>query len=100
MRLLRRKKAATTEASEGSAIVLSINNNNRGLDFLVDLIKQVRPSSYRNKEESHLKFQALLYRLLYGGRCCRSFIAPRWYRHSRKVVWLVRAVSYRNCWAS
>ena len=63
MRLLRRKKAATTEASEGSAIVLSINNNNRGLDFLVDLIKQVRPSSYRNKEESHLKFQALLYRL-------------------------------------
>jgi len=63
MRLLRKKKAALPEASEGSAIVLSINNNNRGLDFLVDLIRQVRPTSYKNKEESNLKFQALMYRL-------------------------------------
>jgi len=63
IRLLRKRKDASTEARKGSAIVLSINNNNRGLDFLIDLIKQVRPSSHRNREEGNLKFQALLYRL-------------------------------------
>jgi len=63
IRLLRKRKVASSETPKGSAVVLSINNNNRGLDFLVDLIRQVRPSSYRNREEANLKFQALLYRL-------------------------------------
>lgn len=48
---------------DGKAIVLSIKSSNRGLDFLVELFQQIRPSGYKNIEEAETKFKALLYQL-------------------------------------
>ena len=63
MKLLSRKKNKATETAKGGAIILPFNSNNRGLEFLVDLVKKIRPSNPRNTTEAELKFQALLYQL-------------------------------------
>lgn len=61
-RLLPKKKAQDSPVKE-KAIVLSINSTNRGLDFLVELFRKVRPADATNKEEAELKFQAFLFQL-------------------------------------
>lgn len=61
-RLLPKKKVEELPA-HGKAIVLSINSANRGLDFLVELFRKVRPADANNKEEAELKFQAFLFQL-------------------------------------
>lgn len=60
-----KKKAlqANGEKPEGQAIVLPIYMADRGLEFLIDLVKQIRPSSPQKKEEAELKFRSLLYQL-------------------------------------
>ncbi|MBS4064961.1 MAG: hypothetical protein KGZ74_10400 [Chitinophagaceae bacterium] len=62
-RFLAKKKAGETMPKDGKAIVLSIKSSNRGLDFLVELFQQIRPSSSKNIEEAETKFKALLYQL-------------------------------------
>ena len=44
------------------AIVLSIDSN-KGIEFLVELVKKIRPSRARNIAEAELKFQTLLSQL-------------------------------------
>ncbi len=61
MKLLPRKKNKTAETSKEGAIVLPFQSSNRGLEFLVDFVKRVRPDSPRNIDQAELKFQALLY---------------------------------------
>jgi site-specific recombinase len=61
-RLLPKKKAAEP-AARGQAIVLSINSNNRGLDFLAELFQQIRPADVNDKESAELKFKAFLFQL-------------------------------------
>ncbi|RXK62314.1 hypothetical protein ESA94_04700 [Lacibacter luteus] len=61
-RLLPKKKAQDSPV-QGKAVVLSINSTNRGLDFLVELFRKVRPADADNKEEAELKFQAFLFQL-------------------------------------
>ncbi|HEX4958933.1 MAG TPA: hypothetical protein VFV46_12195 [Lacibacter sp.] len=62
-RFLAKKKADTTVLQIGKAVVLSINSSNRGLDFLVELFQQVRPSDSKNAEEAETRLQALLFQL-------------------------------------
>lgn len=47
----------------GKAIVLSINSTNRGLDFLVELFRNIRPADVSNTEDIELKFKAFLFQL-------------------------------------
>ena len=62
-KLLQRKKTASGPLSEGKAVILSLNSSNRGLDYLVELVKQIRPGKARHTEEATLKFKALLFQL-------------------------------------
>jgi site-specific recombinase len=62
-KLLQRKKAALPAEAEGKAIVLSLNSTHRGLDYLVELVKKIRPNSHNNIEEAELRFKALLFQL-------------------------------------
>ena len=59
-KLLPKKKAPE---EQGKAIVLSINSTNRGLDFLVELFRKIRPADVTNTEDIELKFKAFLFQL-------------------------------------
>lgn len=61
-RLLPKKKAIEVP-EQGKAIVLSINSTNRGLDFLVELFRKIRPADVDNTEQAELKFKAFLFQL-------------------------------------
>jgi site-specific recombinase len=58
-----KRKSTHAKPEKKQAVVLSLNSKNRGLDLLVELVKKIRPSSSRKKEETELKFRALLYQL-------------------------------------
>lgn len=62
-RFLAKKKTGDDIAQQGKAVVLSIKSSNRGLDFLVELFQQIRPSDVKNIEEAETKLKALLYQL-------------------------------------
>lgn len=62
-RFLPKKKTDEALPSKGKAVVLSIKSSNRGLDFLVELFQQIRPSKTKNTEDAELKLKALLFQL-------------------------------------
>ncbi|ULQ53802.1 site-specific recombinase [Flavihumibacter fluvii] len=47
----------------GKAVVLPILLADRGLDYLIDLVKQIRPGSPQNTEVAELRFKSLLFQL-------------------------------------
>ena len=62
LRLNKRKKEGTTNTPvKQQALVLPLHIGNRSLDFLVELIKKIRPDNPRNIAEAELKFKAVLY---------------------------------------
>jgi site-specific recombinase len=63
MRLTRRKKDSIETPAKQQALVLPLHTANRSLEFLVEMIKKVRPENPRNIEEAELKFKALLYQV-------------------------------------
>ncbi len=63
LKLLQRKKKIATDSGEGKAIVLSLNGNNRGLEFLVEIVKKIRPKNSKDIEDTELRFRALLFQL-------------------------------------
>ena len=63
LRLIKRKKVTTKQDGKRPAMVLPLHIGNRSLDFLVELIKKVRPDNPLNKEEAELKFKAWLYQI-------------------------------------
>lgn len=62
-RFLPKRKSQTQEPQKGRAVVLSIKSSNRGLEFLVELFQQVRPSNPKNIQDAETKFKALLFQL-------------------------------------
>ena len=60
---LNRKKDKNNDSQAPGALVLSINNNSRGLEFLIELVRNIRPNSPGNFQQAELKFKALLYSL-------------------------------------
>lgn len=63
MRLTKRKKDGNELPAKQQALVLPLHTPTRSLDFLIDLIKKVRPDNPRNIAEAELKFKALLYQV-------------------------------------
>ncbi len=59
-KLLPRKKQPD---EQGKAIVVPIHSTNRGLDFLVELFRKIRPADVSNTEGIELKFKAFLFQL-------------------------------------
>jgi len=56
------RKSRSDAAPEKGAIVLSIDSS-RGLEFLIELVKKIRPQRAWDKEQAELQFSALLYSL-------------------------------------
>jgi site-specific recombinase len=64
LKLLKKKKnAAAAKPAAGQALIISLDGSNRGMDLLVDIVKKIRPSNYKNIEEAELRFKALLFQL-------------------------------------
>ena len=62
-KLLQRKKTVLPVEDKGKAIVVSLNSTNRGLDYLVELVKKIRPNRHKNTEEAELRFKGVLFQL-------------------------------------
>ena len=62
LRLIKKKKDPTT-LDISQAIVLPIDSANRSLDYLIEMIKKIRPSSPDAIGEAEMKFKALLFQL-------------------------------------
>ncbi len=62
-KLLQRKKTVAPSEDTGKAVVLSLNSTNRGLDYLVELVKKIRPARHKNTEEAELRFKSLMFHL-------------------------------------
>lgn len=63
LRLTKRKKDGKTTPAKQQALVLPLHTGNRSLDYLVELIKKIRPNNPRNIAEANIKFKALLYQI-------------------------------------
>lgn len=63
LRLLKKKGEKLQQPVKKQAMVLPLHNPNRSIDFLVDLIKKIRPDRHKNYEQAELKFKAILYQL-------------------------------------
>lgn len=63
-KLLAKKKTTALPGDDpGKAIVLSLNSTHRGLDYLVELVKKIRPRRPGRIEEAELRFKGLLFQL-------------------------------------
>ncbi len=63
LRLTKRKKEGTDTPAKRQAVVLPLHTANRSLDFLVELIKKIRPDNAHNTAEAETKFKAVLYQI-------------------------------------
>jgi site-specific recombinase len=59
----RSSKLVEVEKQESNAPVITIDSVRQGPDYLVELVKQIRPRHYSNHHEADLKFKALFYKL-------------------------------------
>jgi len=59
------RSAKTVEIlkQEAEAPVITIDSFKQGLDYLVELVKQIRPRKFSNHKEADLNFKALFYKL-------------------------------------
>lgn len=56
-------KKASNEKRVGEIPVITIDGIHRGMDHLVELVKQIRPVPYNNYKQADFKFKSLLYKL-------------------------------------
>ncbi|WP_207493168.1 site-specific recombinase [Aridibaculum aurantiacum] len=63
MRLFSRHIKQPNNQSTGAAPVIKIDSIFRGLDYLVEFIKRIRPAHPRDFEQAELKFKAMFYQL-------------------------------------
>jgi site-specific recombinase len=64
LRITKRKKEGSVPPAKQPAVVLPLHTPNRSLEFLVELIKKIRPDNARNIAEAELKFKAVLYQVV------------------------------------
>ena len=64
LRITKRKKEGNEPPAKKQAVVLPLHSPNRSLEFLVELIKKIRPDNARNIAEAELKFKAVLYQIV------------------------------------
>jgi site-specific recombinase len=58
-----RKKTMEEKPEKKLAIVLPLNTKHRGLDYIIELVKKIRPAKHRNIAKQRRRFQAVLYQL-------------------------------------
>jgi site-specific recombinase len=58
-----KRKSEHEEPAGKGAVVLSIDSGTRGLEFLIELVRRIRPDSPGDFQQAELKFSALLYSL-------------------------------------
>ena len=58
-----RKKTIEEKPEKNLAVVLPLNTKHRGLDYIIELVKNIRPAKHRNTEEAEQRFQSVLYQL-------------------------------------
>ncbi len=64
LRILKRKNTTPPgQPAKQQAVVLPLHAPNRSLEFLADLIDQVRPDRHKDFAQAEIKFKALLYKL-------------------------------------
>ena len=63
MSLFRRQKKIKVKEQDSEVPIIKVDSIYRGLDYLVEFIKQIRPSSPGNIAEAELKFKAMFYQL-------------------------------------
>jgi hypothetical protein len=59
----RSTKNVEAKTDQSETPVITIDSVHHGLDYLVELVKQIRPGFYDNHKEADLKFKALFYKL-------------------------------------
>ena len=64
LRITKRKKEGPVPPVKQQAVVLPLHTPNRSLEFLVELIKKIRPDNARNIADAELKFKAVLYQVV------------------------------------
>jgi site-specific recombinase len=64
LRISKRKKEGSVPPEKQQAVVLPLHTPNRSLEYLVELIKKIRPDNARNIAEAELKFKAVLYQVV------------------------------------
>jgi site-specific recombinase len=62
-RLSKKKQTPGEFTPKERGIVLSLQSGNRSVEYLVELVRQIRPGSPGNIEQAEKNFQALLFRL-------------------------------------
>ena len=63
LRLIRKNKENKISTETTEALILPIHSSNRSLDYLIELIKKIRPSDPDGFGEAELKFRAMLFQL-------------------------------------
>ncbi len=58
-----RKNKAVGSTKPAQAIVLQIDSGSRGLEFLIELVRRIRPDKPSDTAQAELRFKALLYSL-------------------------------------
>ena len=58
-----KRKSVQDETANKGAVILSIDSSTRGMEFLIELVKKIRPDRPGNFQQAELKFSALLYSL-------------------------------------
>jgi hypothetical protein len=102
----RKEKNNVEETHDHPVPVIKIDAINRGLDYLVELVKKIRPKKYKDVKEAELRFKALFYqlqqdrKLLFSLR--KAFLTQ--FNNSdivpalTKVEWWAHGASCRSCW--
>ncbi|MBC7902860.1 MAG: hypothetical protein H7Y27_05530 [Gemmatimonadaceae bacterium] len=63
IRLLRRTKN-TAPSADGKAVVLTLSGGNKGIEFLVELVKNIRPAKFRDIAQAETRFMVVIGKLL------------------------------------
>ncbi len=63
LRIYKKRKEGINPPEKQQALVLPLHTGNRSLDFLVELIKKIRPDNPGNIQDAETKFKALLYQV-------------------------------------
>ncbi|MBS1511277.1 MAG: hypothetical protein JST86_10590 [Bacteroidetes bacterium] len=63
LRLTKKRKESSSISRKKPAVVLPLHVGNRSLDYLVELMKKIRPDNPRNSNDAELKFQAVMFQL-------------------------------------
>jgi site-specific recombinase len=58
-----KRKNVQDEPANKGAVILSIDSSTRGMEFLIELVKKIRPDRPGDFQQAELKFSALLYSL-------------------------------------